>query len=69
MKEHSSSLIKILFQWINPFLMCVFNEARKEKTPSVSAAAASLSYLSASQLSAPGVSHALCSDDYYLITH
>lgn len=70
------SLIKILFRWINPFLMCVFSEARlwKKKSSSLSAPAALPSYLfhsfsSFSQLLAPRVSHALCSDDYYLITH
>ena len=31
MKECGFSLIIILFQWINPFLMCVFSEARKQK--------------------------------------
>lgn len=74
MKESSFALIKILFQWINPFLMCVFSEAAEisSSSSSLSAPAASLSYLSPlplAQLLAPGVSHALCSDDYYLITH
>lgn len=52
MSEHGFSLIKIIFQWINPFLMCVFSEARQQKSPSLSAPAASLSYLSPLSLSA-----------------
>lgn len=44
MRARSSALIKILFQRINPFLMCVFSEARRQKNAALSAAPASLSY-------------------------
>lgn len=54
MKESSFALIKMLFQWINPFLMCVFSEAAEisSSSSSLSAPAASLSYLSSSSRSA-----------------
>lgn len=58
--EHRFRLIKILFQWLNPFLMCVFSEARQRKPPPLSVPQTSLSYLSLLALSALSPSSLSC---------